>query len=71
MIYVFRSETSKLNAFAGDEAGTRLPDKFGPWRLTDMIPDERVPPHRFSRKDIEHAIRSEGFQLWRLKANAA
>ena len=66
-IYIFKSETKKeLRAFAGDPAGSKLPQKRGPWTVTGVVGPDKVPPHNFSRDAIEEAIDVEGFQLWRL-----
>ena len=70
-IYIFKSETKrKLRAFAGDLAGTKLPQNHGPWTATGVIGPEKAPPHNFSRDAIEEAIDTEGFQLWRLRKKA-
>ena len=68
-IFAFASETrSGLRAFAGDKAGSRLPAKVGPWRLLfGSAPGSHL-PHGISRASMEQAIRTEGFQMWRLKA---
>ena len=43
--FIFKSETTKeLRAFAGDEAGTRLPDNHGPWTVTGVVAAEAKPP---------------------------
>jgi hypothetical protein len=66
---MFSSQTrSDLHAFAADEAGSKLPEKFGPWGLTGTVGTRSAPPHNFSRVAIEQAIGKEGFQLWRTKA---
>jgi len=66
-IYIFKSETRMgLRAFCGDPAGSKLPSNHGPWTVTGVIAEDRVPPHNFSRDAIEEAIEGEGFQLWRL-----
>jgi hypothetical protein len=66
--YIFKSETTKeLRAFAGDEAGTKLPDNHGPWTVTGVVTAEATPPHNLSRDAIEEAIEVEGFQLWRMR----
>ncbi|HKF08507.1 MAG TPA: hypothetical protein VKB89_07275 [Xanthobacteraceae bacterium] len=71
-IYIFKSETRKgLHAFAGDLAGSRLPQHLGPWTATGAIGPEKAPPHQFSREAIEGAIDTEGFQLWRLAKKTA
>jgi hypothetical protein len=71
-IYIFKSETRKgLQAFAGDLAGSRLPQQLGPWTATGAVGPDNAPPHNFSRDAIEHAIDGQGFQLWRLTKKAA
>lgn len=71
-IYMFRSEPKReLQAFAEDRSGATLPAKFAPWHVTGVITEEKKPPFQFSRTDIEEAIRTQGFQLWRMKATAA
>ena len=67
-IFMFISQAKDdLHAFAGDETGSKLPAKYGPWGLTGTLLAKAAPPHRFSRRAIEEAIASEGFQLWRTK----
>ena len=67
-LYMFRSETRKdLRAFAGDAAGSKLPDQFRPWRAVGVVAEDRSPPHRSSRERIETAIKETGFQLWRTR----
>ena len=71
-LYIFKSETkSDLRAFSGDPAGSKLPDQFRPWRAVGAIGPEGVPPYNLSREKIERAVEDCGFQLWRLKTNAA
>ena len=66
-IYIFKSETTReLRAFAGDLAGSKLPENHGPWSITGVITEDKVPPHNLSRGTIERAIADDGFQLWRL-----
>jgi hypothetical protein len=68
-IFMFTSGSrADLHAFAGDETGTKLPAKFAPWGLTGALRAREAPPHNFSRRRIEQAIESEGFQLWRTKS---
>jgi len=65
-IYMFTSQAKDdLNAFAGDEAGSKLPPQFAPWGLTGVLPSNHAPPHKFARSTIEGAIRTTGYQLWR------
>jgi hypothetical protein len=66
-IYIFTSDASALRAFAGDAAGSKLPTKFGPWHAVGVIGPDKAPPHNLSRADIERAIDTQGFQLWRLR----
>jgi len=67
-IYIFES-TGKagLHAFAGDEAGSQLPERHGPWRTTGTVLPNHALPHRINRDVVEKAIEGEGFQLWRMK----
>ena len=68
-LYVFKSAANdELRAFAGDMAGSRLPEKFRPWHAVGAVAPDAAPPHAMSREAIEKAIASQGFQLWRLKA---
>ena len=70
-IFMFASQSrDDLHAFAGDESGSKLPAKFGPWGLTGTLQARQSPPHTFSRRAIEQAISAEGFQLWRVKSRA-
>jgi len=70
-IYIFKSETRKdLRAFAGDPAGSKLPQNHGPWTAIGVVRPEADPPHKFSRVSIERAIDGGGFQLWRLRVKA-
>jgi hypothetical protein len=67
-IFMFASQAKDdLHAFAGDESGSRLPAKYGPWGLDGALSSRQSPPHNFSRQHIEQAIATEGFQLWRMK----
>jgi hypothetical protein len=67
-IFMFKSDAeSGLRAFAGDSAGSKLPQRHGPWHAVGVIRPEKDPPHQFSRAAIEKAIETEGFQLWRMK----
>jgi hypothetical protein len=68
-IFIFKSEAkSELRAFAGDSAGSKLPQQHGPWHAVGVIRDDKDPPHKFNRDTIEKAIESEGFQLFRMKS---
>ncbi|NIX76165.1 hypothetical protein [Microvirga terricola] len=67
-IFMFSSQSrDDLHAFAGDEAGSKLPTKYGPWGLTGTLHSREAPPHNFARRAIEKSIAAEGFQLWRTK----
>jgi hypothetical protein len=67
-IYIFKSDAKNgLHAFAGDLMGSKLPEQFRPWRAIGAVGPDNDPPYKLSREEIEHAIESEGFQLWRLK----
>jgi hypothetical protein len=70
-LYVFKSDAKgELRAFAGDIAGSRLPEQFRPWHVVGAVAPGAAPPHGLSREGIEKAIDAHGFQLWRLKAKA-
>jgi hypothetical protein len=65
-IYNFESgKTLGLFAFAADQAGRRLPDKFGPWKLTQRINPDVALPHDLDRGTVEQALAATGFQMWR------
>jgi hypothetical protein len=65
-IFIFKSETRPdLQAFAGDEAGRKLPEHHGPWTATAVIGTTGALPHNISRNAVEGAIGMHGFQLWR------
>lgn len=67
-IYIFKSDAKReLRAFAGDIAGSKLPEQFRPWHLVGAVGPDKDPPHNLSRHEIERAIASSGFQLWRMK----
>jgi hypothetical protein len=67
-LFMFTSQAKDdLHAFAGDESGSKLPAKYGPWGLTGTLNSREAPPHKFSRRAIESSISTEGFQLWRMK----
>ena len=67
-LYIFKSDAkSELRAFAADMTGSKLPDQFRPWHAIGIVGPGKDPPHRLSRQDIERAIETHGFQLWRMK----
>lgn len=69
-IFIFKSEARpELRAFAAELDGTRLPKQFRPWRAIGAIAPDRAPPHALSRRVIEQAIETQGFQLWRMSKN--
>ena len=64
-IFIFKSRIKPdLRAFAGDPAGLRLPEKYGPWDPIGVVRQDVSPPHGFSRRAIEDAIERDNFQLW-------
>ena len=68
-VFTFKSQTRQnLCAFAGDMVGSRLPEKFGPWRLMNTAPRGGALPYDVPRLPVERAITLEGFQLFRMKA---
>ena len=71
-LYIFKSDAkSELRAFAADVTGSKLPDQFRPWHAIGVVGADKAPPHRLSRQQIERAIYTQGFQLWRMKSNGA
>ncbi len=65
-MYVFKSQAKNaMHAFTGDSAGSKLPERHGPWKATGVVGAERDPPHGLPRDRIEELIRDQGFQLWR------
>jgi hypothetical protein len=67
-IYTFASDAaSRLFAFAGDRAGSSLPEQHGPWKSAGEIgPNDEI-DYGLDRKRIEHAIGEHGYQMWRIK----
>jgi hypothetical protein len=43
-----------------------LPKQFSPWHAVGAIAPGQAPPHGLSRDVIEPAIKTQGFQLWRI-----
>jgi hypothetical protein len=67
-IFIFKSEARPdLRAFGGDLAGSQLPKQFSPWHAIGVVASDRDPPHKLSRNLIETAIKTQGFQLWRMR----
>jgi len=44
-IYIKSEAKGELRAFAGDAAGSRLPDQFRPWHAVGVIGLNKAPPH--------------------------
>jgi hypothetical protein len=66
VIYSFSSgKKPGLFAFAADQSGRQLPDKFGPWKLTRRINPDVALPHDLDRATVEEALTETGFQMWR------
>ena len=71
-LYIFKSEARPdLRAFGGDLAGSQLPKQFSPWHAIGAVAPDRNPPHELSRDVIETAIKTQGFQLWRMSKKEA
>ena len=66
-LFIFKSESGALCAFAGDEDPRVLPSHHGPWYPIGVVRADAAPPHNFKRDAIEKAIADQGFQLFRLK----
>jgi hypothetical protein len=69
-LYMFKSKTADVCAFAGDAEGLKLPEKFRPWKPDGFVENGAQPPHNLSRFKIEAALKMVGFQLWRVRAKA-
>jgi hypothetical protein len=66
-LFIFKSDPRpELRAFGGDLVGSQLPKQFSPWRAIGAVAPDRAPPHELSRDVIETAIKTQGFQLWRM-----
>ncbi len=66
-LFIFRSQKRPdLRAFTGDDTGSKLPEKHGPWDATGVVRADKDPPHGFPRAAIEASIAARGFQLWQL-----
>jgi hypothetical protein len=66
-IFIFRSEARPdLHAFGAELDSGRLPKQFRPWRAIGAVAPSGTSPHELSREVIEEAIRTQGFQLWRI-----
>ncbi len=64
-LYVFKSTAMNLRAFAGDVAGSELPERFGPWQAVGAVGPDKDPPYNLSRDEIEKSIHDRGCLLWR------
>ena len=68
VIFKFESTASNgLHAFAGDRAGSMLPERHGPWKQKGTVRPQDAIPHRLDRGAIETAIDEHGYQMWRIK----
>ncbi len=66
-LFIFKSEARPgLHAFGAELDGSGLPKQFRPWRAIGAVAPDHDPPHELSREVIEQAIRTRGFQLWRM-----
>ena len=66
VIYTFASsKRPDLFAFAPDQSGRQLPDKFAPWKFTGRIEPDVSLPHDLDRATVEEALGEVGFQMWR------
>ena len=68
-LFIFKSESGALCAFAGDSDSRVLPSHHGPWHAIGVVRPDAEPPYNFKRDAIEKAIAERGFQLFRLKKN--
>jgi hypothetical protein len=71
-LFMFKSESNReLHAFAADPGGQALPSRHGPWTAVGVVREDKEPPHKISRAVIEQSIADQGFQLYKMKKNAA
>ncbi|MET0669425.1 MAG: hypothetical protein ABWY64_15595 [Tardiphaga sp.] len=70
-LFIFKSESGALSAFAGDSDARVLPTQHGPWHPIGVVRPDADPPHNFKRAAIEKAIADQGYQLFRLKKKPA
>jgi hypothetical protein len=56
-------------AFAGEPGGCSRPQRHGRWTAIGVVPPEKDPSFKLSRKVIKSAINRVGFRLWRLGKN--
>jgi hypothetical protein len=68
-LYMFKSRSAEVSAFAADADGAKLPEKFQPWIADGFVENGAQPPHNLSRFKIEAALKLVGFQLWRVRPN--
>lgn len=67
-LFIFKSEPRPdLRAFGADLVGSQLPKQFAPWRAIGAVAPTGALPHKLSRDLIEAAVKTQGFQLWRMK----
>ena len=66
-LFIFKSESGTLSAFAAESDTRVLPSQHGPWYPVGVVRPEADPPYNFKRAAIEQAIAAQGFQLFRLK----
>jgi hypothetical protein len=66
-LFIFKSASGALSAFAGDSDARVLPVQHGPWHAIGVVRPDADPPHNFKRAAIEQAIADRGYQLFRLK----
>jgi hypothetical protein len=69
-LFIFKSASGALSAFAGDSDTRVLPTQHGPWHAIGVVRPEAAPPHNFNRAAIEKAIADQGYQLFRMKKPA-
>ena len=61
-LYVFKLDANReLRAFAGDMAGSKLPENFRPWHAVGAVALGAAPPHGLPREGIEKAIELQEF----------
>ena len=62
-LYYFRSSRPDLHAFTDDEAGAKLPQDQGPWRLVRAVVPEDGWTEAAEISVVEAGIRANGYSL--------
>jgi hypothetical protein len=65
-LFIYSSQKTKdVFCYAGDSAGSQLPETLQPWKALGVLRADQIPPHGMSRSAIEAGVKAKGYQLWR------